>query len=166
MISTAGDEKVQPAGARGRRTDRKGGERMHNIVGQLTGFVIPVVAIIAVFTFIIVANWAEERRKEREAYYRSETYRKAIEQGGDSARMVLGLMREEDLRRMKRRIEGLRLGGLITTAVGAGIMVFLYFLVEDEPVWLAGLLPFLIGVVLVVYGFASRVDEKPPPLDS
>jgi hypothetical protein len=131
---------------------------MESIVGTLITFLIPIVAIIAVFTFVTVASWSENRRKEREAYYRSETLRKAMEQGGDSAEKVLAMMREEELRMLRRRVEGLRLGGLVTFVVGAGSMVFLYFLIGGEPIWLAGLIPLLIGIVLAAYGFLSRPE--------
>jgi hypothetical protein len=136
---------------------------MQATIGSLTALVIPVVAIVMVFTFIMVVSWAEERRKEREAYYRSETLRKAMEQNGDSSRMVLDLMREEDLLRRRRRVEGLRLGGTITAAVGVGLMVMLYFLVDEEPVWLVGLIPFLIGAVIAGHGYTTRPDPPPHP---
>ena len=100
-----------------------------------------------------VATWAENRRKEREAFYREETYRKVLETGGDAGDRILTLMRDEESSRVRRRIEGQRLGGLITTAVGAGIMIFLRVLVDDEPVYLVGIIPLLIGLVLVIYGF-------------
>ena len=133
-------------------------------MGHFYGFLLPIVSIVAVFTFVTVASWAENRRKEREAYYREETYRKILEHGGDSGDRILGLMREEEAGRSRRRIEGQRLGGLITTAVGVGVMIFLYVLVDDEPVYLAGIIPLLIGIVLVIYGFfmAPRALEREP----
>ena len=110
--------------------------------------------MVAVFTFVTVASWAENRRKERESYYREETYRKMLEHGGDSGDRILQLMRDEERIRERRRIEGLRLGGLITTVVGIGVMIFLRALVgDDTPIYLAGLIPLLIGLVLVLYGF-------------
>jgi hypothetical protein len=117
------------------------------------GLLLPIVTIVAVFTFVSVATWAENRRKERESLYREETYRKILEHQGDSGDRILRLMREEQLDRGLRRVEGLRLGGMITTAVGAGMMIFLYVLVDEEPVYLVGLIPLMIGLVLVVYGF-------------
>lgn len=135
---------------------------LHDVIGSAVGVVLPVVTIVAVFTFVAIATWSENRRKEREAYYRNETLRKAIEQGGDSAQAVLSMMREEERRQMRRRIEGLRLGGMITTAVGVGVMALLFFLVPGVPVWLAGLIPFLIGLVLTVYGYASKPEATPP----
>ena len=114
---------------------------------------IPVVAIISVFTFVAVATWAENRRKERESYYRHETYRKIMEHQGEAAEKVQALMREEEQQQQRRRIEGLKLGGMITFVVGIGSMIFLYSLIGDEPIYLAGLIPTLIGLVLLLYGF-------------
>jgi hypothetical protein len=116
-------------------------------------YIIPVVAIISVFTFVAVATWAENRRKERESYYRHETYRKIMEQQGDAGKGVLALMREEELQQQRRRIEGLKLGGMITFVVGIGAMVFLYFISEEAPVFWAGLIPALIGLVMLLYAF-------------
>ena len=45
------------------------------------GLLLPIVTMVAVFTFVTVATWAENRRKERESYYREETYRKIVEHG-------------------------------------------------------------------------------------
>lgn len=117
------------------------------------GLLLPIVAVVAVFTFVTVATWAENRRKERESYYREETYRKIVEHGGDSGERILRLIRDEETARARQRIEGLRLGGLITTVVGVGIMIFLGLLIEDEYVYMVGLIPLLIGLVLAFYGF-------------
>ena len=56
-------------------------------------FLIPVVAIVSVFTFVAIAAWSDNRRKEREAYYRHETLRKLSETGGDSAESVRLVLR-------------------------------------------------------------------------
>ena len=114
---------------------------------------LPIVSVVAVFTFVTVATWAQNRRQERESYYREETYRKILEHGGDSGDRILRLMREEETGGFRRRIEGQRLGGMITTVVGVGVMIFLYAIAGDEPVYLVGIIPLLIGIVLVIYGF-------------
>jgi hypothetical protein len=119
----------------------------------MIGMLLPIVTIVAVFTFVSIATWSENRRKERESYYREETYRKILEHGGDSGDRILRQMREEEVDHSRRRIEGQRLGGLITTVVGVGVMIFLYVLVDEEPVYLVGIIPLLIGLVLVIYGF-------------
>lgn len=122
-------------------------------IGPYFSLLIPVVALIAVFTFVSVATWSENRRREREAYYRHETYRKLMEHSGDASRQILQLMRQEEIQQQRKRIEGLKLGGLITLAVGGGIMVFLRFFEPIEGVYLVGLIPLLIGLVLAIYGF-------------
>ena len=120
---------------------------------EYLALLIPVVAIIAVFTFVSIAAWAENRRKERESYYRHETYKKLMEQGVESSEAVQSLMRERTLQEWQRRVEGLRLGGMITFVLGLGAMIFLYAFVDQENLYLAGLIPALIGLVLMLYGF-------------
>ena len=129
-------------------------------MGHSYALLLPIVAIVAVFTFVTVASWAENRRKERESYYREETYRKIVEHGGDSGDRILRLIRDEETARARQRIEGLRLGGLITTVVGVGVMIFLRMLVGDEYVYLVGVIPFLIGLVLVIYGFFVLLEHS------
>ena len=137
---------------------------MDNILGQAFGVVLPAVSIVAVFTFVAIATWSDNRRKEREAYYKHETYRKLLEQSGGPDRSVVDLMRQEDEQQARRRIEGLKLGGLITAAAGAGTMIFLRALVGDEPVYLAGVVPLLIGLVLLIY--ALFMAPRPPKTHS
>ena len=114
------------------------------------------VASVALFSFISVAVWASERRREREAYYRNETARKITEMqgvGGDSA---IDFLREEEKVAARRRTEGLKLSGLVTFAVGIGVMLFLKALYRDEPgdpVYLVGLIPLLTGVALLAYSY-------------
>ncbi len=116
-------------------------------------FLIPIVSVVAVFTFVAVATWSDNRRKEREAFYRHEIYAKMLEKSGDSAAEVAALMREEESQRQRRRIDGFKLGGLITTAVAVGLGVFLYYLEVGHPIYLVALIPFLVGLVLSFYGF-------------
>ncbi len=119
-------------------------------MGWFNGFpLVPVVGTLAVFSYLAVDTWTDNRRKEREALYRSDVLRKIAEtQGGASA---LESLREEERNARKRRREGLKLGGLITTAAGIGIAVFLYMLVPDRPVYFAGLIPLLIGLALLFH---------------
>jgi hypothetical protein len=131
-----------------------------NAVG-VVAVAIPVVGSIALFSFLAVASWSDARRKERETYYKSETLKKIAESSGEGAKAAIELMREQEKNSVKRRLEGMKVGGLITVAVGVGVMALLRGLVHDAPVYLAGLLPLLIGVALLIYPFflAPKVQE-------
>jgi hypothetical protein len=114
---------------------------------------IPVIGSIALFSFLSVAVWSDSRRKEREEYYRSETLKKIAESSGEGAKAAIELLREQNNSVTKRRLEGMKLGGLITAVVGIGVMALLHGLVQDEPVYLAGLIPLLVGLALLAYTF-------------
>jgi hypothetical protein len=131
-----------------------------NVVG-ISVFLVPIVGSIALFSFLAVASWSEARRKEREAYYRSETLKKIAENSGEGAKSALELIREQEKNFVKRRNEGLKIGGLVTAAIGVGVMVFLHGIVHEEPVYLAGVIPLLIGVALLMYPLvlAPKVQE-------
>jgi len=123
-----------------------------SVVG-VSVFLVPIVGSIALFSFLGVASWSEARRKEREAYYKSETLKKIAESSGEGAKSALELIREQEKNSVKRRLEGLKIGGLVTLAVGIGLMMLLRGLVRDEPVYLVGLMVLLIGAALLVYPF-------------
>jgi hypothetical protein len=72
---------------------------------------------------------------------------------------------EARLNEEEKRINEIK-GGLITTFVGIGVMIFLYFLFDKVPVndrsdddeilhsvWMAGIIPFLIGIAIMINGF-------------
>jgi hypothetical protein len=110
------------------------------------------VGALAVFSYLAVATWSDNRRKEREAFYRNDTLRKIAEtQGGASA--ALEYLREEERNAQKRRREGLKLGGLISTAAGIGVGVFLIATLPDRPIYFLGLIPVLIGLALLLYTY-------------
>ena len=119
----------------------------------VAAMLVPIVGSIALFSFLAVAVWSEARRKEREAYYTSETLKKIAESSGEGARSAMELLREQERNVVKYRLEGMKLGGLVTAAVGVGTMALLHGLVHDEPVYLAGLIPLLIGIALLIYAF-------------
>jgi hypothetical protein len=120
---------------------------------------IPVIGSIALFSFLSVAVWSDSRRKEREEYYRSETLKKIAESSGEGAKAAIELLREQNRNVTRRRFEGMKLGGLITAVVGIGVMALLRGLVSDEPVYLAGLIPLLVGLALLAYTFVLAPKE-------
>jgi ferric-dicitrate binding protein FerR (iron transport regulator) len=116
-------------------------------------FIFLSVASAALFSFIAVAAWSDARRREREAYYKSETLKRIIEKEGPAANAALELFREEERNAARRQLEGIKLGGLVTAAAGIGLFPLLRGVVPAEPVYLAGLIPLLIGVALLAYAY-------------
>jgi hypothetical protein len=130
-----------------------------NIV-PVAGMLVPIVGSIALFSFLAVNGWADARRKEREAYYRGETLKKIAESSGEAAKSAMELLREQEKFAVRRRLEGLKLGGLITAAVGLGVMLLLRGLEHEDPVYLAGVIPLLVGLALLVYAFLLAPKES------
>lgn len=118
---------------------------------QLPVFLFLSIGAISVFSFVAVASWSDARRREREAYYKSETLKKIAETQGAGGSTALEFLREEERNVMRRRREGTKLGGLITAAVGIGLMVFLRAEERSEPAYLLGLVPLLVGAALLTY---------------
>jgi len=124
---------------------------------EIAIFVFLSVGAIAVFSFVAVASWSDARRRERESYYKNDALKKIAESPTESAVAALNYMREESRRAALRRSEAMKLGGLITTAVGLGVMIFLKVL-TGSAVYLCGLIPFLVGVALAGYAYLSPKD--------
>jgi uncharacterized membrane protein len=124
-------------------------------------FVFLSIAAVVLFSFIAVATWSGERRREREAYYRSETAKKIAETQGVGAGSALEFLREEEKIERRRKREGQKVGGMITMAVGVGMMIFLYSMNDPDAhqASLAGLIPLLIGVVLLGNSLFSAPKE-------
>jgi hypothetical protein len=125
-------------------------------------FVFLSIAAIALFSFVGVATWSGERRREREAYYKSETMKKIAETQGAGGGSALEFLREEGRIEARRKREGQRLGGLITIAVGVGLMIFLHGMAtpaDADRVYLAGLIPLLIGAVLLGHSLFATPKE-------
>jgi hypothetical protein len=123
-------------------------------VARTTGmWIFLSVGVVALFVvFIPTVVWLDKRSKEREAFYKSETIRRVAEASGEGGKAAIELLREESrLERLKKR-EGMKIGGLINLGVGIGLMIFLRSL-NGEGLYLAGLIPGLIGVALLVYAF-------------
>jgi hypothetical protein len=105
-----------------------------------------------IFSFLSIAVWTDARRKEREAFYRSETVKK-IAETPSAGPLALEFMREHERNALRRMHEGIRLGGLIAFVVGIGLMILLWNLVPGKPVYLAGLMPIAAGAALFVHGY-------------
>jgi hypothetical protein len=111
------------------------------------------IGAIALFSFLAVAAWSDYRHRERVAYYNGETVKKIVEMSPDAAATALEYLREQERKALRRQRGAIKLGGLVTAAVGVGIMVFLRSLIPDEPVYVGGLIPLLVGVALLAYAY-------------
>jgi Flp pilus assembly protein TadB len=118
-------------------------------------WIVPAVAIVAVFTLVTVTTWSDSRRQERESFHRHELFRQMLERQGASVEEVRGaivdLMREEETLRRRKQADGEKLGGLITAAVGISLGIFLYFLAPGRPIFLFGGIPLAVGLMLLVH---------------
>jgi hypothetical protein len=109
------------------------------------------IGAISLFSFLAVAAWSDSRRKEREAFYMSEAVKKIAETAGSGSNASLEYMREQEQISSRRRLESIRLGGLVTGAVGVSLMIFLNGVEHREPAYLVGLIPLFIGAALFAY---------------
>ena len=132
-----------------------GSEEVFESFGLWAFLSIGAVALFAVF--IPLVTYIDGRVKEREAYYKAETLRRLAESSGEGAKAAMELMREEGRQKQIKRIEGMKIGGLVNVAVGIGLTIFLRSLLgpgAGSP-WLCGLIPGMIGVAMLVYVFTS-----------
>jgi len=118
---------------------------------QMFVFLVPIVAIVSVFTFTAIVHWVDSQRKERDAFYKADTLRRVTEASGEGAKAALELMREDErLKRIHTR-EGMKIAGLINVGVGIGLLIFLHGLLGGTAIYLCGLIPGFIGVGFLVY---------------
>lgn len=115
--------------------------------------------VIGFFSFLAVAIWAKNRRREREAYYKNESIKKIAEAQEPAANAALEFFREQEKVRAARSREGIKLGGLVTIAVGLGFIPLLRAVHPHEPVYLVGLIPLLIGFALLAYVYILAPKE-------
>jgi hypothetical protein len=120
---------------------------------------VPIILFICVFSFVSVAAWSDARRREREAFYKSETIKKIAETPGEAAISALEYLREQEKIATQRRHEGLALGGLVSAATGIGLLIFLYALIPNKAICLVGLIPLFVGLALLAYSYFLAPKE-------
>lgn len=117
--------------------------------------ILPMVCTIATFLFLAFVIKEKSRASEREAFHRNEVMQK-IAASPDGASTVIEFLREERGLSEKKRQQKLRLNGLITAAVGLGLMIYLFarhYSDHDAYEHLIGVIPFLIGVAILIYSY-------------
>jgi len=122
-------------------------------------FFFLAVGAIALFTFLSVAAWAGTRQAEREAYYKAEMMKKIAEVGGER-NPALEYLREQERIAAAKRMSGIKLGGLVVTGLGLGVMIFLRALIRDQPIFLCGTIFLFIGLALLAYAIWFAPERK------
>jgi hypothetical protein len=122
-------------------------------------FVFLAVGAVALFSMVSVAVWSGARQKEREAYYKNDMLKKLSESQQPGANAALELLREEARLGALRAKQGLKISGLVLFGVGIGLLIFLRALITDAPIYLVGVLVFLIGAALFASSYVVTVGE-------
>jgi hypothetical protein len=112
---------------------------------------------VGLFTFLSVAAWVGSRAQERKARDRFALLKALAETPRENAQLVTDLLREQDARETARREleerRGYLVGGLVCLAVGVALAVMIAsFAAKGAGAWTLGLIPGLIGLVLVGFG--------------
>lgn len=116
-------------------------------------FVFFSIAAVSICSFTAVVVWVKERRREREAYYSSETVKKIAELQGPNVTVAIEFFRDAERNAALRRLEGIKVGGLLAIAVGLGMGILLRAVDSNNPNphFLVGIIPLLVGVALLIY---------------
>jgi hypothetical protein len=125
------------------------------------GILSLALVLTGVFSFASVFVWAHQRRREREAYYRSETLRRFSETGGPARELLLEALQEEERHASRRRVEACQLAGVITLAVGIAMMMLIKAMDPRrlESSYLVGLIPISVGLSLLLYVYVLGPRE-------
>lgn len=144
---------------------------MLNLVGDLFDpelvlpilvFGIPIIAIVGGITAGIVKTVTESRVIENAQRERIA----AIQAGMDPSRLpplpALGSASTvaasiDPEAAARHRSQGLLIAGIITLFVGAGLITFLYIVVDSgDPVWAVGIIPLFVGLALFLCSWIVR----------
>jgi hypothetical protein len=126
------------------------------------GILALALVLTGLFSFMSVFVWAHQRRREREAYYRSETLRRFSENGGSARELLIQALQEDERHNVRRRLEACKLAGVTTVAVGVAMMIFIKAVDARsvEPSYLVGLIPVSVGLSLLLYVYVLAPRES------
>ena len=113
--------------------------------------------LLLLFAWTSVTYWISARAAERRMRERYALLKHLSERPAESVQVVLEQLRQDDAREEERHRakaatarRGKLEGGFILIVLGAVLGVFLYYLAPGMALWMIGLMPALIGVVLAV----------------
>jgi Domain of unknown function (DUF6249) len=134
-------------------------------------FLFLAAGAVGLFAYLSVAHWVDARARDRQARDRLALLRRVAEQSPESAQSVLEQLRQEEaIAREHQRREALKSrrngmqAGAIMIALGIGFGVVFALVARREPVWIIGLIPILIGVVVFAFAALDKSNDTLPPV--
>ena len=118
-------------------------------------------AVVASLTFVTIVVWAENRRKEREAFYRFEFRKRLVEAGKMDAESVAALARYEHELGLREGRQKLLVAGFVIVGLGVGACIGLQFI--GGSFWMLGFIPVGLGVSMLVGGLLLGATSNPGP---
>ena len=124
-----------------------------DVIVPMMVFAIPIVAIVGGITTGIIQMLGRQRLVELAQQERIA----AIQRGIDPAKlaplpMETGEPWIEPNAQMRRRAQGLLVGGIVTLFAGVGVGAFLKLINPDteHAVWAVGIIPVMVGIALLI----------------
>ena len=118
--------------------------------------ILLVALSVPLLSFLAVVTWVHERRKEREAYYLSETIKKLAD---STTTTPADYLRNYELARSRRFREGIRLTGFIGSFAATGLVIAVWAIDPGGKGHFVALIPLFACVSLFVYAhFLARRD--------
>jgi hypothetical protein len=133
-------------------------------------FLFLAAGAVGLFAYLSVAHWVDARTRDRQVRDRLALLRRVAEQSPESAQLVVEQLRQEEAiareheRReaLKTRRNGMQAGAiLVVLGIGLGVM-FAMVASRREPVWIIGLIPLLVGVVVFAFAALDKSNETLP----
>jgi hypothetical protein len=113
--------------------------------------------LLLVFAWTSVTYWISARAAERRMRERYALLKHLSERPTESVQIVLEQLRQDDAKEEERQRgkaatmrRGKLEGGFIMVVLGIGVGVFLRMFSPQGTLWLIGLMPVLVGMVLVI----------------
>ena len=123
--------------------------------------IVPLLLVL--FTWISVTQWITAKAAERKMRERYALFKHLSERPAESVQLVLEQLHQDDARELEREREkaavawrGQNMGAAVVLAIGVLLTLFLYFIAPNKPVWLIGLMPVMVGVVLAISGWLEK----------
>ena len=126
-------------------------------------FLFLAAGAVGLFAYLSVAHWVTARIEDRQRRDRIALLRKVAEQTPEGARSVFDHLREEEAtmrqKEVKKELQARRNGiqaGAILIAIGIGLGIT--FAVLTRRGWAIGMVPMLVGLVVLAFAAFNTPD--------